>query len=105
MPGQARPQAPRRRRIRKRADGQPWVNPKRKDIKTGNPLIRDLFHIIDNRGLSWASVARNTFYSNALFRQWASGESGMRLTSFVDIANFLGYDVKLVPKMEKETEK
>lgn len=80
-----------------------WRNPKRKEPTTGNELIRELFDLIHSQGLSIGTVSAGTLYNQNSFSQWASGESGMRLTSFVDIANFLGYDVKLVPKAKKES--
>jgi len=77
--------------------GQPgWINPSRGPLKPKHPLTRELFEELQRQGWSVAEVEKKLLYSRGLMNKWASGELGMRLVSFVDMANFLGYDVKLV---------
>lgn len=87
-------------RERKKVPG--WVNPQRHPPTTGNTLVRELFSEIRRQGISLYKLANDTLYNHNNFHLWASGKGGMKLQSFIDIANYLGYDVVLVRRTTKD---
>lgn len=88
---------PRRKSTKPPYRGEPgYMNPKVRIERSIHPMIRELFAEIKRQGLAMATLERTTGYARGSFAGWAHGRSGMKLASFVDIAQHLGYDVVLV---------
>lgn len=85
--------------------GPGWNNPTRVPIRNKHPLVQQLFSEIVKQGLTYHGLEKVTGYGVGTISAWAQGRNGMRLVSFIDIANFLGYDVKLVPMAGREEKK
>lgn len=76
--------------------GPGWRNPIARIERSIHPMIHELFAEMKRRGIPMATLERETGYCRGSFAGWAHGRSGMKLASFVDIAQHLGYDVVLV---------
>jgi lambda repressor-like predicted transcriptional regulator len=60
-------------------------------------MIQEIFAEIKRQGIPMAQLERQIGYCRGSFAGWAHGRSGMKLASFVDIAQHLGYEVILRP--------
>lgn len=66
----------------------PPVTPRR----TINPLVKQMFDLMDDLGTTKASVARESGYNRSEFYRWAAG-STPNLAQFSDILSVLGYRI------------
>lgn len=66
-----------------------------------NPLMAQLMETRKQIGLSQGDVGRIAGYAQESINQWENGVHEPRLSSFVNFANALGYEVVLVEKESK----
>lgn len=71
---------------------------RRSPIKATLPVMVDLLTVIDAKRLKLEAVAIQTGYAPSLVAAWRRGDRNSSLIAFVDVANFLGYDVTLTKR-------
>lgn len=81
--------------------GKPRTPGARTKLKATNPLIIELINLLDQSGRLIDDVRLEAGISATSIRNIRSGITGMQLTSFVALANTLGYDVILRKKSDE----
>lgn len=60
-------------------------------------VVEQLRRIMEDKEVTFAHTLRTAGYSPAILHRLFTGRSSTRITTFEDIANTMGYTLKLVP--------
>lgn len=67
-----------------------------KPARTSSAVIRAMFDIIDQSGMSYADVSAKTGIHAVTLSYWKHGKNAPRWVDFENLANALGYRIELV---------
>lgn len=72
----------------------------KKVAATASPIVRELFDVIDRLGLTYQEVSNRSGVSRPTLTRYKHGKHSPRVLDIEDIAQVLGYELKLERKKE-----
>lgn len=73
------------------------VPERRRPATPADPLVAELFRLIETNGQSFDAMAQRAGYDRQTIYNWRRGIHSPNLPSFVNLAHATGFDVVLVP--------
>ena len=70
----------------------------RPDPTTGDPIVRKLFEIINERQLDMKDVGKTIGFWPYTLTRWKHGETNPSMLDVQNLAQYLGYEIILKPK-------
>ena len=77
-----------------------WVPGTKKPVRAASPVVRQLFELIDDAGISLADAGRPAGVHYVTMSRWRQGFSAPRLVELENVAQGMGYRLLLVPDAE-----